>query len=94
MNREERLEEMGELADHIIGALRSGTFIPMSYVRRYNGLVRDVFGGEDPEIEEAKAEKHTCEFRIEMDDLVFGRDPVARQDQDVHYMLQKAEEGD
>ena len=39
---------------YIIGALRSGTFIPMSYVRRYNGLVRDVFGGEDPELKEGE----------------------------------------
>ena len=57
MRREEKLEEMGELADHIIGALRSGTFIPMSFVRRYNDLVQAVFGGEDPEITEAKNER-------------------------------------
>lgn len=55
MRREEKLEEMGELADHIIGALRSGTFIPMSFVRRYNDLVQAVFGGEDPEIMAADA---------------------------------------
>ena len=54
MRREEKLEEMGELADHIIGALRSGSFIPMSYVRRYNDLVQAVFGGEDPELKEAE----------------------------------------
>lgn len=52
MNREEKLEKMGELADHIIGALRSGTFIPMSYVRSYNDLVQAVFGDEDPEMKE------------------------------------------
>ncbi|MBQ2063489.1 MAG: hypothetical protein II456_02820 [Firmicutes bacterium] len=57
MRRDENLEEMGELADHIIGALRSGSFIPMSYVRRYNDLVQAVFGGEDPEITEAKNER-------------------------------------
>ena len=57
MNREEKLEEMGELADHIMGALTAGTYIPMSYVRRYNDLVQAVFGGEDPEITEAKNER-------------------------------------
>ena len=53
MSREERLMEMSELADHIIGALHRGTFIPMPYVRRYNDLVRAVFGDEDPEVKEA-----------------------------------------
>lgn len=54
MTKEERLEEMNEIADHILGALRKASFVPMSYVRRYNDLVKAVFGGEDPEIEEAK----------------------------------------
>lgn len=53
MNREEKLMEMTELANHIMGALNAGTFIPMSYVRRYNDLVQAVFGEEDPEIKEA-----------------------------------------
>lgn len=54
MNREQKLEEMKEIADHILGALLKASFVPMSYVRRYNDLVKAVFGGEDPEIEEAE----------------------------------------
>ena len=54
MNREEMLEEMNELAAHIIAAVHGATFIPMSYVRRYNDLMQAVFGEEDPEIREAE----------------------------------------
>ena len=54
MNREEKLMEMNELGAHIIAAVHGATFIPMSYVRRYNDLVKAVFGEEDPEIREAE----------------------------------------
>ncbi len=53
MNREEKLMEMNELGAHIISAVHGATFIPMSYVRRYNDLMKDVFGEEDPEMKEA-----------------------------------------
>ena len=52
MNREEKLMEMNEPGAHIIAAVHGDTFIPMSYVRRYNDLVQAVFGGEDPELKE------------------------------------------
>lgn len=54
MNREEKLMEMNELGAHIIAAVHGATFIPLSYVRRYNDLVQAVFGEEDPEIREAE----------------------------------------
>ena len=46
--------EMKEVADHIVEAIKSGAFVPISYIRRYNQIVKDVFGDEDPEIREAK----------------------------------------
>ena len=54
MNREEKLMELTEIAKHILGAVNGITYIPMSYVRRYNDLVKSVFGEEDPEIKEAE----------------------------------------
>lgn len=54
MNREAKLEEMCELAGYIVDAAKSAVYIPMCYVRQYNQIVKDIFGGEDPEILEGK----------------------------------------
>ena len=52
MNREEKLMEMTEIAGHIESAIKSAAFVPISYIRRYNQLVKEVFRDEDPEIKE------------------------------------------
>ena len=57
MTKEEKLMEMNEVAGHIMSAIKSGVPVPMSYVRRYNQILKDVFGDEDPEILEAKGER-------------------------------------
>lgn len=54
MNREQKLMEMNEVADHIVSAIKAGVPVPMSYVRRYNQILHEVFGDEDPEIQEAE----------------------------------------
>ena len=53
MTKEEKLMEMNEVAGYITSAIKSGVIVPMSYVRRYNQILKEVFGDEDPEIQEA-----------------------------------------
>ena len=57
MTKEEKLMEMNEVAGYITSAIKSCVPVPMSYVRRYNQILKDVFGDEDPEILEAKGER-------------------------------------
>lgn len=63
MTKGEIFEQLFEVKDHIQGAIESSEYIPLSYFRQYNDLIkhaRELNGyapGEDPEIEEATHEE-------------------------------------
>ena len=54
MSRDELSTQLCELKDYIRGAVESSTFIPLSYFRSYNHLIEVLYGGEDPELKEAR----------------------------------------
>ena len=54
MRRDELSMQLFEMKDYIKGAIESSTFIPLSYFRAYNHLIEVLYGGEDPELKEAR----------------------------------------
>ena len=63
MGRDELSMQLLELKEHIRGAVESSTFIPLSYFRAYNHLIEVLYGGEDPELKEARENERTADHR-------------------------------